>query len=673
MGVSIPLFVGVMIIFVAITIALGYYGYKNTKTNQEYLLGRHKTNSVIIALSYGATFLSTSAIIGFGGQAAVHGYSILWLCFLNLFLGLFVAFVVFGTRVRKIGKKVGASTFADLLGKVYGSKKIRGFTAAIIVIMMPIYCAAVLKGGVNTLAVIVGLEEYYDLILIALAVIVGLYVVYGGIVAVMYNDALQAGIMFIGMAVILIVTLVTLGGFGEANSVLSSLWDDGIFSLGDTGAMEGFNGWAGFPSFGSPEWWTVVSTFVLGVGIGALTQPQLVVRFMSAKDEKMLNRSLIYGSIFMLVIVGSAYIVGPLSNVYFFNEYGELAIQAIKADGLGVDFIIPKFVLEIFSDVAMGDIMISVFLLSLICAAISTISALMHTIGSAGGFDLYTLFKNRKTMTPIDSQSMKVNRSFTAVVLVLVVVYCYLMPNDIIAKATSLFMGMTAAALLPAFAYGLYSKRPRKDAAFASIAAGTGVYLFWALFINAGSSIFLPVCQWITGNKVLFMDSSIMYVDALIVALPIATITLILVLLLKGRESSTKSTESIIAPLTMLIGVIVFAVGVFTTCLISTGWERFVSNIGDLLPILEHISYGFAVCSGIAIAIFGLLLFLVGHALWNRWSVAWHVTAMLYIFLVVLASIVLVTGGYIAIVPLIILMAILLYMFTPKVKNFFSS
>jgi Na+/proline symporter len=540
MGVSIPLFVGVLVVFIAITIALGYYGYKNTRSNQEYLLGRHKTNSVIIALSYGATFLSSSAIIGFGGQAAVHGLSILWLCLLNLFLGLFVAFVVFGTRVRKIGRKVGASTFADLLGKIYGSRGIRGFTAVIIIVMMPIYCAAVLKGGVNSVAVIVGLEEYYDLILIALAIIVGMYVVYGGIVAVMYNDALQAGIMFIGMAAILIVTIITLGGFNEAFTSLVDLGE--IFSPSDTGTLPGSNGWAFFPDFGSPEWWTVVSTFVLGVGIGALTQPQLVVRFMSAKDDKMLNRSLIYGSIFMLVIVGSAYTVGALSNVYFFNEYGELAIQVIGKEGLGVDFIIPKFVLDVFSGITFGDLMISVFLLSLICAAISTISALMHTIGSAGGFDLYTLFKNKRSVTPIDSQSMKVNRSFTAIVLVLVVVYCYLMPSDIIAKATSLFMGMTAAALLPAFAYGLFAKRPRKDAAFASIVTGTGVYLFWALFINASSSVFLPICQWITGNKVLFMDSNIMYVDALVVALPIATIILMLVLLLRRPISNTEST-----------------------------------------------------------------------------------------------------------------------------------
>ncbi|MDL2241798.1 sodium:solute symporter family protein, partial [Bacteroidales bacterium OttesenSCG-928-L03] len=261
-------------LFIGATILLGVFGYRNTKNNQEFMLGRNKTNSVIIALSYGATFLSASAIIGFGGQAATHGMSLVWLCFLNLFLGLFVAFVVFGTRVRRIGRKVGASTFADLLGKIYKSKEIRAFTAIIIVVMMPIYCAAVLKGGVNSLVVLTGLYDFQDLILIVLALVVGLYVVYGGIIAVMYNDALQAGIMFIGMAVILVVTLGAVGGFTGAVNSLGDLWSSGAIDPGSTGTLEGFNGWVSFSSFGTPEWLTVVTTFLLGVGIGALTQPQ---------------------------------------------------------------------------------------------------------------------------------------------------------------------------------------------------------------------------------------------------------------------------------------------------------------------------------------------------------------------------------------------------------------
>ncbi len=57
----------VFIIFLLITMYLGYLGYKNTKSSQDYLLAGRKTHPLIMALSYGATFISTSAIVGFGG------------------------------------------------------------------------------------------------------------------------------------------------------------------------------------------------------------------------------------------------------------------------------------------------------------------------------------------------------------------------------------------------------------------------------------------------------------------------------------------------------------------------------------------------------------------------------------------------------------------------------
>ena len=543
-GVNLTIFAVMVVVFIAITLALGAYGHRNTKNNEEFLLGRNKTSPLIIALSYGATFLSASAVIGFGGQSAVHGMSLMWLCFLNLFVGLMVAFLIFGKRTRRIGRKVGASTFADLLGKVYKSKGIRAFTAILIIVMMPIYTAAVLKGGVNSLAVITGLTEYYNYILIALSIIVAIYVVYGGIIAVMYNDALQAAIMFVGMLVILVVTYVTLGGVVESNSALSGLWDQKIGST-DLGVLPGFNGWTSMSEFGSKEWMTVVTTFLLGVGIGALTQPQLTVRFMSAKSDKDLDKSLIIGSIFMLVIVGSAYTVGSLSNVYFQNEYGLTAYQYVHGViGLNTDFIIPQYILEVFHGITFGDVFISLFLLSLVCAAISTISALMHTIGAAGGYDLYTLFKNHRGHMQGDSQSINVNRICIVIILVLVVVYCYLMPKDIIAKATSVFMGMTAAALLPAYFHALYSKRPCKKAAITSIAGGTIVYLFFALFVNSGMSIFLPICKLITGNTVLFPDSIIAFLDPLVVALPVSIILMVVALLIfRSKDDASESAE----------------------------------------------------------------------------------------------------------------------------------
>ncbi|AIZ56358.1 sodium/panthothenate symporter [Candidatus Methanoplasma termitum] len=558
-AVSFPLFIAVMILFIIATIFLGWYGFHHTKSNKQFLLGRNKTNPLIIALSYGATFLSASAIVGFGGQAAVHGMTMIWLCFLNLFLGLFIAFVVFGRRVRRIGLKLGASTFSDLFGKIFKSKGIRMFAAVIIIVMMPIYCAAVLKAGVNSVVTFMGLQEFYNIILIILAVIVGAYVVYGGIIAVMYNDALQAGIMFVGMIVILVITLITVGGFTHA---VDSLKDYGFVK----GMLDGGVNLAAFPVFNSKEFWLVISTFILGVGIGALTQPQLVVRFMSAKDNKTLNKSLIIGSIFMIAIVASAYTVGAFTNVYFMEEHGMTAGQYMlslpdyaNAKSIPVDYIIPQYVLEVFKKYSLGDLFICVFILALLAAAISTLSALMHTIGTAGGHDVFAVWKDWKKKRiedgkstkfsdnivatwedfkvrvrkggrkkeSDDQQSLFVNRSVTAIVMVLIVVYCFLMPNDIVAKATSLFMGLTAAAILPLMIYGLFGKDPKKNVALASITVGTVSYLFWALFINSGSSIFLPICKWLTGNPVLF-GGTIQYVDALIISLPLSAATLII-------------------------------------------------------------------------------------------------------------------------------------------------
>lgn len=547
-GVDLVVFGTMTVVFLIVTLVLGWYGYKNTRNNEEFLLGRNKAGPVIIALSYGATFLSASAVIGFGGQAAVHGMSVMWLCFLNLFVGLIVAFLIFGGPTRRKGRALGASTYADLLGKIFKSKGIRAFTAILIIVMMPIYAAAVLKGGVNSLAVITGLTEYYDYILIALAVIVAVYVVYGGIIAVMYNDAFQAAIMFIGMVVILVVTYSYFGGVTAGNSALDGLWDQSIVDIGNIGVQDGFNGWTSFSDFGSKEWLTVVTTFLLGVGIGALTQPQLAVRFMSAKNDRDLNKSLIVGSVFMLAIVGSAYTVGALSNVYFMDHYGMTAFEYISQMGLGTDFIIPEYILELFSTISFGDIFVSLFLLSLVCAAISTISALLHTIGAAGGYDLYTLWKNKKGHMTGDSQSVNLNRVVIVLVMVLTVVYCYMMPNDIIAKATSVFMGITAAALLPAYFHGLYSKNPCRKAAITSMVVGTVVYLFFALFINSGTSIFLPICELLTGQSVLFPDSILASTDALVIALPASIIAMVIALVYfrhtEGQESVAESESA---------------------------------------------------------------------------------------------------------------------------------
>jgi Na+/proline symporter len=70
---------GLIVIAYLLSLAyLGFLGYKKTTTASDYLVGGRQMNPIVMALSYGATFISASAIVGFGGVAAAFGMGIQW-------------------------------------------------------------------------------------------------------------------------------------------------------------------------------------------------------------------------------------------------------------------------------------------------------------------------------------------------------------------------------------------------------------------------------------------------------------------------------------------------------------------------------------------------------------------------------------------------------------------
>ena len=520
----------ITIIFILGTVYLGWYGYKHTKSNDEFLLGRSKASPVIIALSYGATFISASAIVGFGGMASKYGLVMIWLMVLCILVGTIIAFAVFGKRTRRKGRELEAFTFPDLMGKMFRAPSIRTFSAVMILIGMPVYCAAVLIGGVNFVSVTIGMER--NTVLLGLSLIVALYVVYGGVIAIMYNDALQAAIMFIGMLIIMVFTFWKLGGISEAFASLRDLWDMKMTDTDFAGLVNnGFRGWSSPPEFGSNIWLMVVTTLLLGVGIGSLAQPQLVVRFMSAKDDRSLDRSMWIGAAFILVILGAAFTIGPLSNVLFHQMYGASAMEIYSNS----DMVIPEFVNALFADVTFGDVFISLFILALVCASVSTMSAQFHVMGSSAGYDLWSVRRNRRddVSSRKMAESLKASRIWTMIMVVVVVIVAYVMPENIIAKATVIFMGLCAAALLPSMAYGLFARKQASAAvAKISMAAGLISWSVWAFFVNSGIADIL-------GIPTIVRNTWMNYIDPLVIGLPVSCIALIAAYLLIVRRKDT--------------------------------------------------------------------------------------------------------------------------------------
>ena len=513
----------VLIIYIFLLASLSYIGYRQTKTASDYLLGGRSVNPIIMALSYGATFISASAIVGFGGVAATFGMGLQWLCLLNIFMGVIVAFILFGRRTRRLGAQYNARTFAQLLGMHYRSRAIQVFVAAVIFIGMPLYAAVVMKGGA------VFIERMFDMdfnvALLIFTFVIATYVITGGIKGVLYTDAMQAGIMFSCMFFLLIWFYHTLDmGFIEANEKLTAM----EHLVPERYQALGHQGWTRMPVNGSPQWFTLVTTLILGVGIGCVAQPQLVVRFMMVDSTKQLNRGVLIGSLFLIVTVGAIYHVGALSNIFFWETEGKVAADVVP----DIDKIIPYFINK-----AMPDWFGAVFMLCILSATISTLSAQFHTMGAAFGEDTFPKLARKKN----PNSTMGV-RFGIMISIILSYVICYTLSADIIARGTALFMGVCAATFLPSYFASLYWKGATKQGAIASLFVGAIASLFAMTFIHKAEAIPIGLCQMLTGKGVLIDLYPWYVIDPLIFALPLSSITLILVS--KQTSPSQKETQA---------------------------------------------------------------------------------------------------------------------------------
>ncbi|MDD3858532.1 MAG: sodium:solute symporter family protein, partial [Methanoculleus sp.] len=427
---------------------------------------------------------------------------------------------VFGKKTRSIGSRLQAVTFPDLMGKCYGSSFMRYAAGVVIVVSMPLYTAAILIGGAQFITST--LQIPYTTALIAFAAVVALYVVLGGLIAVMYTDALQGGIMLVGMTILLALTYVQLGGVIEAHTALAAMSD----LVPEALAAGGMTGWASMPALGSSIWLTLVTTLVLGVGIGVLAQPQLVVRFMTVKDDRSLNRAVLVGGPFILMMTGVAFTVGALTNVYFYRTDGVIALAA--ATGGNIDTIIPNFI-----NASMPEIFIVIFMLTLLAAAMSTLSSLLHAMGTSLGFDMMRSGSR--------GASMKRIQVATVVMIVVSVILAFIMPGSIIARATAMFMGLCASAFLPAYAHAVYSSRPSLLAAKLSLVAGAAAWFVWTAFVHVKESEALGLSNLLFGVPAI-LPMPWQAVDPLVVALPLSIAALAVGLVLDRHEVAVEES-----------------------------------------------------------------------------------------------------------------------------------
>ena len=510
------LFIIFMALFAGVFSFIGYMGYKKTKTAEDYYVAGRKMGAIVIAFSYGATFISAVALIGFSGISSIYGHSILWLAFLNILVGILIAFIFYGFRTRKMGLSLKALTLPELLGNRFNSVRLQATSGLIIAVFMVFYTTAVFLAIASLFEVTFGIP--YWICVVIFTIVVGLYLIVGGLYAVMWTHAIQGILMLVGMLILTIGIYIMLGGIGPAHEAASILTIQDLTTMGWTNAPTGFTTLTSFPELFSPAYMMVL-TLIFGVGIGVLAQPQLIVRYLSAKSEKALRRAIPYGGIFILLMTFTAFSIGPLCNVLMINN-------GLNYPGTP-DKVVPLIVNELFP-----QWFVVLFLFAVLSAAMSTASALFHTAGASIGRDVCEKGLMKKKCS--EKKSLSITRIATLVIVIATLIIS-LNPPDVVAILTSFFFGLMACTFLAPYTLMLYWKKTSKYGVWFGMLGGFIFTMGWYILIYFRTS---P--EFI--GKSLIDNYLINMLDPIFIGLPLSFIlTILFSLILKQDKEEIKS------------------------------------------------------------------------------------------------------------------------------------
>jgi SSS family solute:Na+ symporter len=447
-------------VFLAAMIGIGVWGMRKTATLNDFFLGGRSVGPWISAFAYGTTYFSAVLFIGFGGKIGWgYGLNGLWIAAGNAFLGTTLAWLVLGRRTRRMTQNLDAMTMPEFLHERFEGKYIKMLTAMIIFIFLVPYSASVFKGLGHLFEA--NFHMSYDVALLIMIAITGIYLIMGGYFAVTLTDFVQ-GFIMIGGAILMVVILTT-----KANELLGG---SGGFAAAVQGAADRHSQWlAAIPPEKQPSM-LGLGALVFMTSFGVWGMPQMVQKFYAIKNESVIVKAAIITTIFSVIIACAAYYTGSLTHIFFDNASVPKGLDGKP----NFDAVIPVLLTNYLPAPLMG-----VILLLILSASMSTLSSLVLVSASSVAIDLY---KGHINPTVSKESSLFMMR-FLSGVFVALSYFVAKFQFTFIVELMSLSWGAVAGAFMAPFFYGLYWKR----ATHAGVIAGmiSGLVISITLFYSA--------------------------------------------------------------------------------------------------------------------------------------------------------------------------------------------
>ena len=267
--------IAVAVTYLGLLAAFAIWSRRETHTLEGYYLAGKKLPFWVVAFSTNATGESGWLLLGLTGMGYAVGAKAYWVV-VGEVTGVALAWLFVSRRLKRISDETDSITVSDVLAARFKDKwhLIRGIAVFIILSMVTVYIAAQM---IATGKAVSSFTEFgYDTGIYVGAAIIIAYTFVGGYKAVSYTDVMQGVLMLVGLILVPLVAIYAAGGWGPISVNLNAQ---------DPALLDFFS----FTNDGIAGWIAVIS--FLAIGLPFLGVPQLLVRFMSARDDIELKKA----------------------------------------------------------------------------------------------------------------------------------------------------------------------------------------------------------------------------------------------------------------------------------------------------------------------------------------------------------------------------------------------
>lgn len=450
---SSPLAFAIFLLTLLLPVGVGLLAMLRTRSQSDFFIGGRSMNAFVVGLSAISSGRSSWLVLGLSGVAYVSGTSAIWAIVGYIMVEAW-QFVYIGRKLRQETQNMDSITLLDYFESRFKDKTglLRVTGVIIIGIFITAYVAAQFNAGAKSLSTALDISLLLSLGISGLLIMI--YMVLGGYVAVAYNDVVRAIIMLIGLIVLPVVGVLKVGGFGVLNEMLHQLNPEylDVFSLG-TGAMIGF----------------------LGIGLGSPGQPHIVVRYMSISNPARLKYSAIYGTFWNILLGLGAICIGLVGRILVPD------INSLPDSD-------PEMIYLVLSSGYFGPVLYGLLVGGVFAAILSTADSQLLVVASTFARDLYEKVIAGKRQ--IDERKKLFLSRIVLILSGVLALFLAYMAQDLVFWLVLFAWAGLGAAFGPALILSLFWKGTSKTGVFTGMAAGAIITVVWRLWLKNVTGIY---------------------------------------------------------------------------------------------------------------------------------------------------------------------------------------